>query len=335
MIAFITRRLLLLVPVLFGVTLITFVLTRVIPGNPIDLMVDPMAGPEVRAQIIEKFGLNDPVLTQYAHYIGQIFRGDLGDSFVTSQPVISDLSSRLLPTIELTLAAMVFAIGIAVPLGIAAAVWRDRWVDHLARVIAVAGVGMPVFWVGLVAIYVFYFQLQWLPAPQGRITTYIDPPLAITGLYTLDSLLTGNWPAFKASFAALIMPASVLAFAAMAPIARMTRVGMIEALDADYTRAARALGLTTRSVIFRHAFRNALLPLLTMTAFVYGYMLGGVVLIENIFAWPGLGRYVFVAITSSDYPAIQGFILYSTTAYVLLFLLVDVLYVVLDPRVRF
>lgn len=334
MIVYVARRLLLLVPVLFGVALITFVLTRVIPGNPIDLMVDPMASPDVRARIVEEAGLNDPVWLQYLHYTAQIFRGDLGDSFVTSQPVIADLTSRLLPTVELTLAAMMLAIGAAVPLGIAAAVWRGSWVDHLARVIAVVGVGMPVFWVGLVAIYFFYFQLQWLPAPQGRITAYIDPPTVITGLYTLDSLLTGNWPAFKASFAAIIMPAGVLAFAAMAPLARMTRAGMVDALDSDYIRAARALGLKAHSVVLRHAFRNALLPLLTMTAFVYGYMLGGVVLVENVFAWPGLGRYVFIAITSSDYPAIQGFILYSTTVYVLLFLVVDVLYVVLDPRVR-
>jgi peptide/nickel transport system permease protein len=334
LIVYVARRLLLLIPVLFGVTLITFVLTRIIPGNPIDLMVSPLAGPDVRARIAEGAGLNDPIWLQYVHYVVQVLHGDLGDSFVTSRPVLADLASRFMPTFELTLIAMLLAIAFAVPLGIAAAVWRDSWVDHAARLVAIAGVGMPVFWVGLLAIYIFYFQLHWLPAPQGQIGPFTDPPATITGLYTLDSLLTGNWQAFKASLAAIIMPAAVLGFAAMAPLARMTRSGMIEALDADYARAARALGLSARSVVLRHAFRNAILPLLTMTAIVYGYLLGGVVLIENVFAWPGLGRYVFTAITSSDYPAIQGFILYSTTIYVLLFLLVDVLYVILDPRVR-
>lgn len=206
--------------------------------------------------------------------------------------------------------------------------------DHVARLVAVLGVAMPVFWVGLIAIYVFFFILGWIPAPQGRIGVVIAPPPAVTGLYTVDSLLAGDWTALRSSVLSILTPALVLAFAAMAPLARMARAGMIEALEADYTRAARALGFSEWSIVLRHAFRNAILPLLTMTVIVYGYLLGGVVLVENVFAWPGLGRYVFNAITSSDFPAIQGFILYSTTVYVLLFLLVDLLYVLLDPRVR-
>jgi peptide/nickel transport system permease protein len=241
----------------------------------------------------------------------------------------------LLATFELTSYAMLLAVILAVPLGIAAAVWRGTWVDHVSRILAVVGVAMPVFWVGLLAIYFFFYRLRWLAAPQGRISPALAPPDHITGLYTIDALITGNWLVLGSAVESLIMPAAVLAFAAMAPLARMARSGMIEALDADYTRAARALGLPERSVVLRHALRNAMLPLLTMTAIVYGYLLGGVVLVENIFAWPGLGRYVFNAITSSDYPAVQGFILYATTVYVLLFLAVDVLYGVLDPRVRY
>lgn len=335
MAVYVGRRLILLIPVLLGVTFVTFALTRVIPGNPIDRMISPLASPEVRRRVAADAGLNDPLWVQYVRYIGGVLRGDLGDSFVTSQPVLKDLTSRFMATFELTTAAMLLAILVAVPLGIAAAVWRDTWVDHLSRVIAVVGVAMPVFWVGLLAIYVFFYRLHWLPAPQGRISSLVDPPRTLTGFYTIDSLLTGNWAALRASTEALVMPATVLAFAVMAPLARMARSGMIEALDADYTRAARSLGLSEWSVVLRHALRNAILPLLTMTAIVYGYLLGGVVLVENIFAWPGLGRYVFNAITSSDYPAVQGFILYATTVYVLLFLLVDVLYVVLDPRVRY
>ncbi|MDE2791187.1 MAG: ABC transporter permease [Paracoccaceae bacterium] len=334
MIAFITRRLLLLVPVLLGVTVVTFTLTRIIPGNPIDLMVSPLASAETRERIAENAGLNDPLWVQYFRYIGGVTRGDFGDSFVTDQPVLADLTSRFMPTFELTLFAMLLAVILAVPLGIASAVWRGTWIDHVSRLLAVFGVAMPVFWVSLVAIYVFFFLLNWLPAPQGRIGVIITPPATITGLYTVDALLTGDWKALRSSVQSIVLPASVLAFAAMAPLARMTRASMIEALDADYTRAARALGLSERSVVFRHALRNAILPVITMIAIVYGYLLGGVVLVENVFAWPGLGRYVYNAIASSDYPALQGFILYSTTAYVLLFLLVDILYVILDPRVR-
>jgi peptide/nickel transport system permease protein len=332
--AYIGRRLLLLIPVLLGVTFVTFALTRIIPGNPIDRMISPLASPEVRARVAQEAGLNDPLVVQYVRYIKGVVRGDLGDSFVTSHPVLDDLTSRFMATFELTTTAILLAILIAVPLGIAAAVWRDTWVDHISRVLAVIGVAMPVFWVGLLAIYVFFYRLRWLPAPQGRISPLADPPRTLTGFYTLDSLLTGNWTALRESSEALVMPATVLAFAVMAPLARMARSGMIEALDADYTRAARSLGLSEWSIVLRHGLRNAILPLLTMTAIVYGYLLGGVVLIENVFAWPGLGRYVFNAITSSDYPAVQGFILYSTTLYVLLFLLVDILYVLLDPRVR-
>src|SRR5215217_1244969 len=335
MIVYIVRRLILLIPVLLGVTFVTFALTRIIPGNPVDRMISPLASPEVRQRVADEAGLNDPLWVQYVRYIKGVVQGDLGDSFVTSQPVLKDLTSRFMATFELTTFAMLLAVLVAVPLGIAAAVWRDTWVDHLSRLLAVVGVAMPVFWVGLLAIYVFFYRLHWLPAPQGRLSPLIEPPRTLTGFYTIDSLLTGNWSALRQSAESLVLPATVLAFAVMAPLARMARSGMIEALDADYTRAARSLGLSERSVVLKHGLRNAVLPLLTMTAIVYGYLLGGVVLVENIFAWPGLGRYVFNAITSSDYPAVQGFILYATTVYVLLFLLVDVLYVVFDPRVRY
>ena len=334
MITYVMRRLLLLIPVLIGVTMITFTLTRIIPGDPISLMISPMASQEARDRLTERSGLNDPIAVQYVHYINGIFHGDLGDSFVTRQPVLSDLTSRFMPTFELTLIAMMLAILLAVPLGIAAAVWQGTWIDHVSRLIAVIGVAMPVFWLGLIALYFFFFTLQWLPAPQGRIGLLETPPVTVTGLYTIDALIAGDWKMLRSVVGLIIMPSGVLAFAAMAPLARMTRAGMIETLEADYCRAARALGLSEWSIVLRHAFRNAILPLLTMIAIVYGYLLGGVVLVENIFAWPGLGRYVFTAITSSDYPALQGFILYSTTIYVLIFLLVDILYVMLDPRVR-
>lgn len=332
---YIGRRLLLLIPVLLGVTFITFTLTRIIPGNPIDQMVSPMASQEVRQQVAAANGLNKPMPVQYVRYIRNLLHGNLGDSFFTSQPVLTDLTQKFPATLELTSYAMLVALALAIPLGVAAAVWRDTVIDHASRIIAVAGVAVPIFWGGLLLIYFFFYRLHWLPPPNGRISPLIQPPHHITGLYTVDSLLTGNWSALRSSVEALIMPTAVLAFAVMASLARMTRASMIEALDADYTRAARSLGLSERSVVLRHALRNAMLPVLTYIAIVYGYLLGGSVLIENIFAWPGLGRYVFNAITSSDYPAVQGFILYATSVYVLLFLVVDVLYVFFDPRVRY
>ena len=241
MFVFVARRLLLLVPVLLGVTIITFTLTRIIPGHPIDLMVSPLASPEVRVRIAENAGLNDPLWAQYVRYIGGVFRGGFGDSFVTNQPVLIDLVTRFMPTFEFTLIAMLLAIVLAVPLGFAAAVWHGTWVDHVARLIAVLRVVMSVFWVGFIAIYVF-FLLGWTPAPQGRVGVVIAPPAAVTGLYTVDSLLASDWTALRSSVMSILTPALVLAFAAMAPLVRMARAGMIEALEADYTRAARALG---------------------------------------------------------------------------------------------
>jgi peptide/nickel transport system permease protein len=330
----VARRIALLIPVLLGVTLVTFFLTHVIPGNPIASLVSPLASPAERHQLIVQNGLNQPIFVQYIHYLGNLLHGNLGTSFTTSHSVLSDLTSRFGATLELTLYAMLLALLIGVPLGILAAVRRGRLVDHVARVLAVSGIALPVFWTSLMLLYLLFFRAHILPAPYGRIDPSVSPPTDITGLYTVDSLLAGNWAALGSSAKALILPVCVLAFAVMAPIARITRSGMIEALDSDYVRAARSLGLSRRTVILRHAFRNALLPLITMIAVLWGYLLGGVVLVENIFAWPGLGQYVFNAISSSDYPAVQGFILYATTIYVLLFLIVDLLFLAIDPRVR-
>jgi peptide/nickel transport system permease protein len=334
MLTYTARRLVLLVPVLLGVTFVTFALTRIIPGNPIDQLVSPLASPEQRQQLIQDHGLDQSVFQQYVSYVRDLLHGDLGTSFTTSQPVLNDLTSRFGATFELTLYAMLVAVAVGVPLGVAAAVRANGWVDHLSRVLSVSGIALPVFWTSLTLLYLLYFKAHVLPAPYGRIDPGIQPPRHLSGLYTIDSLLTANWAAFRSSAEALILPVTVLAFAVTAPIARITRSGMLEALESDYVRSARSLGLSERTVVFRHAFRNALLPLITMIAVVYGYLLGGVVLVEEIFAWPGLGRYVFDAITSSDYPAVQGFILYATTIYVLIFLAVDLLYHAIDPRIR-
>ena len=333
---FIAKRLLLLIPLLFGVTLVVFTLTRVvIAGNPIDQIVPPMASAELRQQLAERYGLTDPIYLQYLKYMRNLLRGDLGVSYRSGLPVSQEILKFFPATFELTSYAMLLALLIGVPLGVMAAVWRDTWIDHLSRFLSVSGVSMPVFWFSLLLIYFFFFQWQLAPAPLGRINPRLAPPEAITGWYTIDSLLTGNWQAFKSSASTLLLPTIALAYGAMAPLARMARSGMIEVLQTQYIRTARAQGLRWRTVIFKYALKNALLPVVTMTAVVYGFLLGGSVLVENIFAWPGLGRYAYNAIASSDYTAIQGFVLYATTMYVVLFLITDLTYRALNPRIEF
>lgn len=332
---YLLRRLLLAGPTLLGVLFITFALTRIIPGNPIDRMVGFFVSDERRAEIMREHGLDQPYYIQFVRYLGGLVRGDLGTSFLTSRPVVDDLRQRFPATLELTVCAMTIAVLAAVPLGVASAVLKDSWVDHLGRVLSVIGVSMPVFWFGLVLVYLFFFKLGIAPPPIGRLELSVVAPPVVTGLVTIDALMARNLPALWSGLRVLALPAFVLGFAAMAPLARMARSGMVEALDSPYVRAARAMGLPARTVVVRHALKNALLPVVTMIAVVFGYQLGGVVLIESIFSWPGLGQYAFNAAANADFPAIQGFILYATTIYILLFLVVDVLYGVLDRRVRY
>jgi ABC-type dipeptide/oligopeptide/nickel transport system permease component len=332
---YLLRRLLLAGPTLLGVLFITFALTRIIPGNPIDRMVGFFVSDERRAEIMREHGLDQSYDKQFVRYLGGLLRGDLGTSFLTSRPVVDDLRQRFPATLELTVCAMTIAVLAAVPLGVASAAWKDSWVDHLGRVLSVIGVSVPVFWFGLVLVYLFFFKLGIAPPPIGRLELSVVAPPVVTGLVTIDALMARNLPALWSGLRVLALPSFVLGFAAMAPLARMARSGMVEALDSPYVRAARAMGLPARTVVVRHALKNALLPVVTMIAVVFGYQLGGVVLIESIFSWPGLGQYAFNAAANADFPAIQGFILYATTIYILLFLVVDVLYSVLDRRVRY
>ena len=328
------RRVLLLVPVLLGVTFITFALTRIIPGDPISLLAGPYVSAARKAEIRHAFLLDRPFYVQYVHYVGNLLHGNLGTSIVSGQSVASELSRRFAATFELTTVALLFSVVVAVPLGILAALRRNSWLDGVSRVIGIAGISIPVFWSGLMLSLLLFYKWKVASPPFGRIDPQVGPLHHLTGLYLLDSLLTGNWAAFKAAFAAIWLPAFVLGFSVMAPIMRISRQGMIEALDAPPTVALRALG-AKRSSVLRHALKNTMLPMLTMIAIVYGYLLGGSVLVETIFSWPGMGLYVYNSIASSDYPAVQGFILYATTMYVAVFLLLDLLYLALDPRVKY
>jgi len=329
------RRLIFVLPVVIGAIFIAFLLTRIVPGDPISKVAGPYATAQQRANMRHAAGLDRPFYVQFVKYLGQLAHGDMGVSYETAQPVIKDLEQRFPASFELVFYGMALAILLAVPLGVIGAVKRGTWVDHVSRVIAVLGVSLPIFWIGLVLLSVFYTRLGWLPGPSGRLPIGMKGPREITGLYTIDSLLEGNWSLFTASAKALVLPVVTLAVVAMAPIARMTRSAMVEALDSDYVRTSRSMGLPTRVIVFHHAFKNALLPVLTLIAAVFGYAIGGEVLIELIFSWPGLGLYSYNAIVNSDFPGIEGFIILVTLIYLLIYLVVDVMIATLDPRVEF
>ncbi|MGH7333432.1 MAG: ABC transporter permease, partial [Candidatus Rokuibacteriota bacterium] len=252
----------------------------------------------------------------------------------TGQTVAFEIATRLPASLELTLVALALALTIALPLGILAATRPGSWVDHLSRVLTTAGVSLPTFFTGLLLIYVFYYVLGWAPAPLGRLDSVWSPPPRISGLFTIDSLLAGDGALLGACLKQLILPAVTMALFVMAPIARMTRASMLGALGSDFVRTARASGLTRGTVLYRYAFRNAMLPVVTTLGMVFSFMLGANVLVEKVFAWPGVGSYALDALVASDYAPVQGFVLTMASLYVLLNLLIDILYGLIDPRVR-
>jgi peptide/nickel transport system permease protein len=329
------RRLLLVVPVLAAALFLTFALTRIVPGNPIDRVAGPYVSNEQRAAMKHQAYLDRPFYTQFALYVRDLANGKMGVSYTTAQDVSKDLRQRFPASFELVTYAMLIAIVIAVPLGIAAAIRKDSWVDHVARVVSVLGVSMPIFWLGLILLYVFFFKYGWFPGPLGRTGSATTDFDEITGILTVDTLIRGDFGMFREVVKALVLPCVTLGFVVMAPIARFTRATMAEVLESDYIRTARSLGLPFRVVIFQLALKNALIGILTIIAAVYGYALGGEVLVEIIFNWPGLGLYSYNAILSSDFPAIQGFVLLVTLIYMVIYLILDLLTATIDPRVKF
>jgi ABC-type dipeptide/oligopeptide/nickel transport system permease component len=321
-------------PALAGVILITFLLTRVLPGDTATYFAGPTATAESIAQIKAQLGLDRPLYEQFVRYIGDLVHGDLGRSLTTGQPVLSDLTSRLPASAELTLFGLVLSVVVAIPLGILAAVRQGSLVDHVCRVVVTAGVSLPVFFSGLLLVYVAYFLLGWAPAPLGRLDTFATPPPSVTGFFLVDSLIAGDTVTFRAACAQLVLPGLTLAFFALAPIARITRASMLSALASEYVRTASASGLSPRRVIITYAFRNALLPVVTTLGMVFSFLLGANVLVEKVFAWPGIGSYAVEALIASDFAPVQGFVLMMAIMYVLLNLAIDLLYGVIDPRVR-
>jgi ABC-type dipeptide/oligopeptide/nickel transport system permease component len=330
----IARRLTTVLPSLVGVVIVTFLLTRVLPGDTAAYFAGPAATPEAIDQIRASLGLDLPLHVQFVNYVSQLAVGDLGSSLTTGQPVVSDIIARLPASAELTLIALALSMAIALPLGILAAVRQGSWIDHLCRVVATAGVSIPVFLSGLLMVYVFYFKLGWAPAPLGRIDIFYSDPQHVTGFFLIDSLIAGDFDTFRVALAQLAMPAATLAIFAVAPIARMTRASMLSALSSDFVRTARASGLPAGKVIGAYAFRNAMLPVVTTLGMVFSFLLGANVLVEKVFAWPGIGSYAVEALLASDFAPIQGFVLTMAVIYVALNLLIDIAYGVIDPRIR-
>ncbi|NJL88073.1 MAG: ABC transporter permease [Leptolyngbyaceae cyanobacterium SM1_1_3] len=328
----VTQRILAALPSVIGVVIVTFLLTRALPGDPAAFFAGPAATAAAIEEVRRNLGLDKSLLEQFFLYVGDLFRGDLGVSLITGQTVVYDLMTRLPASLELTLAGLVLAIALAVPLGVLAATRPNSWIDHGIRLLATAGVSLPTFFTGLFLIYLLYYRLGVVPAPLGRLNILYSAPPQITGFYLVDSLLSGNLGLFGAAAAQLFLPAVTLGLFALAPLTRVTRASMLGMLSSDFIRTARASGLPPRQVLFGYAFRNALLPIVTTLGIVFSFLLGANILVEKVFAWPGIGSYAVEALVASDYAPIQGFILTMALLYVVLNLLIDLLYVVIDPR---
>jgi peptide/nickel transport system permease protein len=321
------------IPVLLGVSLVVFFMVRAIPGDPAQIMLGQQATQAQVAQVRESMGLDKPIFVQYGLFLKDALSGDLGTSIVTGRPVTVELLERLPATFELTTFAMLVAVLVGVPVGVIAAVKQYSLLDKVTSVLALTGISMPIFWLAMILVVIFGVNLELLPFP-GR----LDPTIgitSITGLVLVDSLLTLNFAGFWDGLLHLIMPALALGTIPMAVVMRMTRSSMLEVMNEDYVRTARAKGVVPWRVVFKHALRNAMLPTITVIGLLVGLLMGGSIITEIIFSWPGIGLYVYNSINARDYASVQGVVLYGALLFVLINLVVDILYAVLDPRVRY
>jgi peptide/nickel transport system permease protein len=331
---FLARRAALTIFVIFGVTLITFFLTHVVPADPVVAFVGDRAPPELVIKVRHELGLDRPLPVQYVIYIRGLLRGNLGISIADTRPVSDDLRQYLPGTVELASAAMLVAILIGIPSGMISALYKDAWPDQIARVFALGGTSLPVFYTGLLLLGLFYSRLGILPGP-GELSIYTSPPPHLTGMVAVDALLSGDWPALQDALLHLVLPAFVLGYFTTALIMRMMRSSLLEVLRQDYVRTARAKGMREARVVLRHALRNALLPTVTVVGLTFGDLLSGAVLTETIFSWPGIGRYATTSVTSVDTPAVLGVTLVAAIIYSLFNLVVDLVYAYLDPQIRY
>ncbi len=329
------RRIALSLITLLLVSLAMFSLMHAVPGDPIDAVLGERQAdrPEVREAFERLYGLDKPLPVQYGYYVKNLLQGDFGRSISTNQPVSEELRTVIPATVELAFAAMTLALLLGVPLGILAAVRRNRWPDHLARLLAVAGASIPIFWMALLAAYFFSVKLRWLPR-SGQLDIGMEPPPRVTGMISVDALIAGDGDVFWSLIRHIILPASVLALFALGLITRMLRSSLVEVMSEEYIRTARAKGLAERRVLIGHALRNALLPTITVLGLTFSGLLTGTTLVETIFSWPGMGQYAVRMASSFDYPGLIGVTLVVAVIYIIVSLLVDIAYSLLDPRVR-
>jgi ABC-type dipeptide/oligopeptide/nickel transport system permease component len=334
---FVARRLITSIPVFVGIVTIAFVAVRAVPADPVAMLVGEDATAAQYERLRQELGLDRPAWRQWLGYLWNTARGKMGFSLRTRRPVNQELGRYFRGTLELGLCAFVIAVAFGVPAGVWSAVRQNRAADHVLRLLTLGGVAAPVFWTALMAQWLFYGTLGWLPG-IGQLSDFVQftsPPRPITGLVTLDSLLGRNWMALRDAVMHMVLPASVLAYRVVAVIARMTRSAMLDVLHEDYIRTARSLGISERAVIFRHALRNAAPPILTILGIAFGQLLQGSILVETVFSWPGLGLYIVQGIVTLDYPVVIGVSVLISALYVLINLGVDVVYPLFDPRIRY
>ncbi|MGG6294201.1 ABC transporter permease [Leptolyngbya sp. AN02str] len=333
MLRYIAKRLLDLIPVLLGISLLVFLFLQFIPGNPAIVLLGPRATPAQVEALMEQMGLNQPLPVQYFAFLSRLIRLDLGRSIISGIPIMQEIGTRWAATFELSVAAMLFSMVVGIPAGIIAAVKKNGWIDNIAMSGSLLGVSMPVYWLGLLLVYLFAVNLQWLP-PSGRISVGVNFQ-PITGFYVLDALMQLNFPALGNILSHLILPAMTVGTIPLAIVARITRSAMLEVMSQDYIRTARAKGVVERLVISKHALKNALLPVVTIVGLQFGTLLSGAILTETIFSWPGLGSWIYEGILARDYPVVQGGVVFVAIVFVLVNLLVDVSYAFLDPRIQY
>ncbi|MDX6748190.1 ABC transporter permease [Geminicoccaceae bacterium 1502E] len=332
---YLLRRLLAMPLLLLGVATMAFLLGNFVKGDPLASILNDrqMANPEAVAAAKARWGLERSIPERYVIYVGNLLEGDLGVSFRTKRPVMRDLLDRLPATLELVISAMLFGSLAGIAIGVVAAHWRNGPVDHGARIVALIGSSVPVFWSGLIALYVFSVQLSWLPGP-GRLDPALKPPETVTGFYTVDALLAGEWATFANALSHLVLPAVMLGWAVLGIISRMIRASMLDVMQQDFITTARAKGAGTLRLLLRHALRNAMVPALTIIGFSFAYLITGAILTETVFSWPGVGSYAVDAARSLDHPAIIGVTIVGALAFLLANLLTDIAYVFANPRIR-
>ena len=332
--SYVFRRLIALIPILIGVTMVAFLVSRGLPGDPARLYAGMQASQGEVQAIRVSMGLDKPLYYQYWIYMQGLLQGDLGESLRTGFSVAEDIRNRLPATVEMVVAGLIFALGVALPLGVWAAVRRGKLIDRFSRFISTLGVAIPDFWAALILVMIFFVFLSWAPPPVGRLDLGAVPPDGPTGFYIFDSLVRGQWGTFRNGVAHVILPMISLGFPAIAPITRLTRNATLSVLQSDYIAFGRASGLRGAPLYLKYVLRNSLPGAITMTGLISGYMIGGAVLIERVFSWPGVGLYAYNSLERTDHAAIQGVVLLSAVTYLLVFLVVDLLQSIVDPRVR-